>query len=122
MTSFTYDSDGRQVRTDYPGGYWVTNELNSLGQVVSTTDSAGTTASFSYNNQGLVTDVYNPTLGYVSQKNYDLHDRVIEAIDVNNVTVTNAYDFAGRLLATGTPDNGALQRFENVSVLDICTF
>jgi RHS repeat-associated protein len=109
-TTFTYDAGGRPTGVYGPDNYWQTNELNLLGQVNSTTDSAGTSVTNHYNNQGLIYAVSN-AWGQVSYAEFDIHDRVTLAVDANHVTVTNAYDVAGRLRATGTPANGALQSY-----------
>jgi RHS repeat-associated protein len=110
FTRFYYDAAGRRIKTVGPDGFWVTNNLDSLGRVISTTDSAGTTIKNCYNNQGLVYAVSN-NVGRVSYRQFDNHDRVVSSVDANNVTVTNIYDVAGRVTATGTPANGAFTTY-----------
>jgi RHS repeat-associated protein len=106
ITRFTYDNAGRLLRTDLPDSLWVTNNLDLLGRVLSTTDSAGKFSSFAYNNQGLVYAASN-SLGLVSYAEFDPLDRPAVTMDANGVIVTNVFDVLGRLLGTGTPTNGA---------------
>lgn len=108
--TFTYDAGGRQLGSYHSDGYWVTNELNLIGQTVSTTDSAGANVTHSYNNQGLLYQTLN-AWGNVGLATFDIHDRIIAQTDANSVTVTNAYDVAGRLIGRVTPANGAQEFF-----------
>ena len=112
-TAFEYDAAGRLVVTTGPDNYGVTNLLNLLGQIESFADTAGMGVTNFYNNQGLVYSVSN-AVGRVSYREFDIHDRVVLSIDANGVTVTNLYDVAGRVIASGTPANGAVTAYAYV--------
>jgi RHS repeat-associated protein len=102
-SSFTYDNAGRQIRVDLPGGLWVTNGLNLLGQITSTTDSSGRSESYAYNFQGLVYAVSN-ALGQLSYAEYDYNDRVTQATNANGVPYSHSYDPLGRPTSTSLGD------------------
>ena len=59
LTTFTYDAAGRRLGVTGPDGYWVTNGLNAVGQVITTRDSGGATVTNFYNHQGLLCCVSN---------------------------------------------------------------
>src|SRR6266446_7210861 len=104
-TYFFYDNAGRLLNTAYPDFYGVTNGWNLLGQITNATDSAGTSITNWFNNQGLRYAVSN-AFGQVSFVAFDDEDRATNTVDANSVTITNAYDLLGRLLARGYPDGG----------------
>jgi RHS repeat-associated protein len=104
VTIFTFDNQGNRTTESYADGYSVTNWFNALGQTIVSGDGTGYRWLF-YNNQGLRTTVSN-VFGAESVVTFDIHDRPEYATDANGVTVANAYDNLGRLLARGYPDDG----------------
>jgi RHS repeat-associated protein len=104
--SFTYNNAGRLTGSAFSDGYSVTNGLNLLGQVTSKTDSAGSSETIVYNNQGLPCALSN-AWGLVSYAVFDIHDRTVSTTDANGVLRTNVFDVAGRVLMSGTPANSA---------------
>jgi RHS repeat-associated protein len=105
-TSYTYDSAGHRTSVTGPDNYTVNYKLDSLGRPYCTMDSSGAWTFSSYNNQGLVIAVSNAA-GRVSYRQFDRLDRMVYSVDANNVSTTNIFDPAGRLIRTGTPTNNA---------------
>jgi RHS repeat-associated protein len=108
-TSYSNDYTGKLLYTLNPDGYNTTNGYNALGQLVSTTDGL-LRRSYSYNNQGLQTNVSvlngaGPTLLQQSAV-LDIEDRSIRTTDLNGVALTNTFDPLGRLLSRAHPDGG----------------
>jgi len=104
VTLFTYDNQGNRITASYADGYSVTNWFNALAQTIASGDGTGYRWYF-YNNQGLLTTVSN-ACGLEKDVTFDIRDRPQYVTDANGVTVVNAYDNLGRLLARGYPDNG----------------
>jgi RHS repeat-associated protein len=76
--------------------------LNSLGQVTAMKDSTGQTLTFTYNHQGLPTALTtggNP----LWQRNYDVEDRLLWAVDSYGAGWTNVFDSLGRVTTNSTP-------------------
>ena len=104
-TTFFYDVSGRRVSITYADGYTVSNRLDLLGRATNVFDSAGTSATNWFNNQGLLYAVSN-SLGRAMSKQFDILDRVTNSADANGVTLTNTYDPLNRLLTRAYPDGG----------------
>ena len=104
VTLFTFDNQGNRITASYADGYSVTNWFNALGQSIARGDGTGYRWYF-YNNQSLLTTVSN-ACGLEKDITFDIRDRPEYVTDANGVTVVNAYDNLGRLLARGYPDNG----------------
>jgi len=64
---------------------------------------------FFYNNQGLLNTVSN-VYGIEQSTVYDIDDHPWRVTDANGVTITNTYDYLGRLLTRTYPDGG-VERF-----------
>jgi RHS repeat-associated protein len=105
ITQFTHDNQGNLTQTVYPDGYTVNNTYNSIQQLAVRTDSAGTSVTNQYNNQGLLIAVSN-NVGQVTAYAYDIRDRLTNSVDANNVSVNMTYDNLSRLLTRGYPDGG----------------
>ena len=110
LTSFIYDAAGRRIQTAYPdNNYTVYYGLNLIGQVTNTTDSASTSVTNWFNNQGLLYAVSN-AFGQEKRITFDIEDRPVTNIDANGVMLTNTFDKLGRVLTRTYPDNG-VERF-----------
>ena len=104
VTELTFDNQGNRVIESHADGYSVTNWVNALGQRIVSGDGTGYRWYF-YNNQGLLTTVSN-VCGVEKAVSFDIHDRPEYVTDANGVTMANACDNLGRLLARGYPDDG----------------
>src|SRR5207249_7809545 len=107
VTSFTYDNAGNRTITSLPDASF-TNSFDSLGRVVTTGDGWGY-RWFYFNNQGLPTITSN-VFGIERKTVHDIENLPIRVTDANGVTVTNTYDYLGRLRTRTYPDGG-VERF-----------
>jgi RHS repeat-associated protein len=108
ITTHTYDNAGNLTLTTHAGGYNITNWYNAPGQRIVTGDGASYRWFF-YNNQGLLNTVSN-AYGIEQSTVYDIDDHPWRVTDANGVTITNTYDYLGRLLTRTYPDGG-VERF-----------
>jgi YD repeat-containing protein len=109
-SSKTHDAAGRRTVVTGPDGYAVTNVLDLLGRVTVTADSGGARTTNWFNNQGNRYASSN-AWGRVAYAEFDIDDRVVSQTDANGVTVTNAYDAAGRLTKRVYTANGATETY-----------
>ena len=86
-------------------GFSISNNFNLLGQITNTIDSAGTSVTNWFNNQGLRYAVSN-AFGQLARAIFDVEDRPITNIDSSGVTISTTYDDLGRLLTRSYPDGG----------------
>ena len=109
-TFFYYDNAGRHTQVVYPdNNYTVNYAYNLLGQATNVTDSAGSSVTNWFNNQGLMYAVSN-AFGQVRGIAYDIHDRATSSTDANGVQVDSTYDDLGRVRTRTYPDAG-VERF-----------
>ena len=107
-TSFTYDLAGRRTLTKYADSFTVTDNYDLMNRLTNRQDSAGTSLTNWYNNQGLVTAVSN-AFGQVQFVQSDILDRITNRVDANGVGVGSTYDNLNRVLTRTYPDNGTEQ-------------
>src|SRR5712691_9979506 len=86
----------------------VTNWFNPLNEIYQTSDGTGYRYFF-FNNQRLPTKSSND-IGTERTTVYDIEDRPIWVTDANGVSVTNTFDYLGRLRTRTYPDAG-VERF-----------
>ena len=104
-TLFSYDNAGRMTKVAYPDFYAITNTYDLLGELISSTDSAGVSVTNWFNNQGIRHAVSN-AFGRVSALAFDLEDCVTNSVDANGVSLNMTYDNWGRMLTRSYPDGG----------------
>lgn len=105
-TTFQYDNTGRQTAIIYPGGTMRSYRYNLLGQPTDLLDNSGNVvATYSYNNQGLVATVTNPS-GQAASVSYDAGDRPVTINVPGGPTVTLNYDRLGRITSRGYSGGG----------------
>jgi RHS repeat-associated protein len=100
-TVYTFNNAGQKTDVVYPDATSEHFYYNELGQLISSADSLGT-RYFYYNNQGLLIATYGPN-GYEKQIVYDIDDNPVSVTDANGVTVTQTFDWLGRLLTKAVP-------------------
>ena len=116
-TTLNYDIAGRLTNTVYADLYqtYRTYDANDQLQIIS--DSGGRQVQFSYASYGLNYALSNAWM--ISQQSQPLlllsqqldeYGRVTNSVDRNAVTVTNAYDLLGRLVARQAFGNSGSQR------------
>ena len=103
VTSYDYDYQENSTYVVLPD-FTITNYFNSMRQLTRRDAETGS-RSFYYNNQGLLTNMSN-AYGTERAAVFDNEDRPTIVTDANGVTVTNTYDFLGRLLTREYPDGG----------------
>jgi RHS repeat-associated protein len=108
-TLFYYDNAGRRIQTVYTNIYTVNYGYNLLGQLTNVTDSAGSSVTNWYNNQGLLYAVSN-AFGEVRGIVFDIEDRTTSRTDTDGVEIVTTYDDLGRPLTRTYPDEG-VERF-----------
>lgn len=104
-TDFSHDNQGNTVQIAYPDGYAIYNTYNLLHQLVMTTDSSGMNVTNLYDNQGLLV-VSSNNVGRVKSVTYNANDLATNVVDLNNVSVNQAYDRLHRILSRAYPDGG----------------
>jgi RHS repeat-associated protein len=109
LTTFYFDLAGRQVATVYADNFWVSNRYDLAGRLTNVLDSAGTSTTNWYNNQGLLIGSSN-AFGRVSAQAFDILDRATNAVDGNAVAVATTFDALGGVLTRTYPDSG-VERF-----------
>ncbi|MBI4659580.1 MAG: hypothetical protein HY735_12135 [Verrucomicrobia bacterium] len=110
-TTFLYDNAGRLTSQVFPGGTTRNYRYNLLGQRTELLDHAGNVvASYTYNNQGLLATLTNPS-GQVATFSYDAEDRPVSITETGGPTVTLSYDRLGRVLSRGE-SGGGTQTFQ----------
>ncbi len=110
VEKYDYDLNGHMIAVTYPDTSVLNLKFNLLGQLTNRIDALNATASFFYNNQGLVSSASN-AFGQVLLRKYDLRDRPITEVNANGVSTTNTYDNLSRLLTRSYPDGG-VEKFE----------
>ncbi len=108
-TAFYHDLAGRRIATMAVDNFIVSNRFDLAGRLTNTLDSAGTSVTNWFNNQGLLVAVSN-AFGRVQAAAYDLEDHATNTVDASSVSVTMTYDTLGRLLTRTFPDAG-VERF-----------
>src|SRR6266511_1095714 len=104
LTHFVYDNQGNRIETDFPDGTVLRNKYDSWGRITNVIDGFSSVTNY-YNNQGLFLTASN-AFGRVQSTTYDILDRTTDAVDANDVTITDTYDNLNRLLTRGYPDGG----------------
>jgi RHS repeat-associated protein len=104
-TAFSYDLAGRRTQTTYADQFTVTYNYDLMNRLTNSQDSAGTSVTNWYNNQGLITSVSN-AFGRVQFVQPDILDRTTNRVDANGVAVGSTYDNLNRVLTRTYPDNG----------------
>ncbi len=104
ITRYFYDYAGRRDAVLYPDLTSETYAHNPLGQLTAITNALGV-RKFGYNNQGLQTSVTN-AFGVEERIVYDIRDQPTSVTDANGVTITQTFDYLGRLLTRTAPDTG----------------
>lgn len=98
-TSSGNNITGSMITTTDPYGVAVITYLDLLGRKYSTTDAAGNTTAYSYDNRGNLIQVTPPIVAETVTTQYDALNRPV-AVTQNGDTVTTAYDELGRIAAT----------------------
>ena len=114
ITTFAYDLAGRRTNVTYADGYFMNYFYDSAWPNGSSSmriqDSSGLVVHVQNTNFnqlasiGLSQDPAGNPSGYLSQRTFDEYGRLATATDRNGVTITNAYDFLGRLTNHATLD------------------
>ncbi|MDB6016692.1 MAG: putative rhs-related protein [Pedosphaera sp.] len=118
ITTFAYDLGGRLTNALYPDLYQLSYlyDMNNLRTNIA--DNAGHQWTIAYRQLG---ESYKPTCAYlvsasdpsdrrlVFSQQYDEYGRLTNSLNRNGVTVTNDYDFAGRLVARQSFGSSGLQ-------------
>jgi RHS repeat-associated protein len=107
-TTNAYNLVGWKTGTWLPGLGSTSYTYDSLGRVLTVTDSLGSTTN-TYDNLGRVTTVKN-AFGTVESRVYDSEDRVTSRTDRNGVTTSTSYDALGRTV-TRTLTDGIAERW-----------
>ena len=100
-TAVIRDNVGRITQVSYASEAFSQFSYDSVGHIVSATNSAGMGLTNTYNNQGLLiktTGAYGP----ISQASYNIYDQADYRIDGSGIAVTNTYDLLGRVASTMT--------------------
>jgi RHS repeat-associated protein len=100
---YTYDREGRLIRTQDPDGMTNATSYDALGNITATIDKLGRTTSYSYDAMGRQTVKTYPD-GTTEQTAYDAENRRISATDRGGRTTRFEYDTLGRLVKTIYPD------------------
>ena len=101
-TAYFYDPYGNLVETIDPLGHVTSENSNSLGQKLSSTDANGNTTSYAYDNNGrLVTETM--ANGATTTTTYDANGNKSTSTDANGNTTLYSYDTRGELLSETDP-------------------
>ncbi|HWW03186.1 MAG TPA: RHS repeat-associated core domain-containing protein [Candidatus Acidoferrum sp.] len=106
VTHYVYDNQGNLTSIYYSDSFYINDTYNSVRQMVTRTDSAGTSITNWFNNQGLLCAVSN-AFGCVRDLTFDINDQVTNSIDANGLNLVMTYDSLGRVLKQVYPDGGA---------------
>ncbi len=96
FTYYNYDLAGRMTSIQYPDGYTVTNNYNSIDQLVKASDAVSYITN-SFNLQGFITLSAN-SVGVIRSNSFDILDRPQSITDNRGVTTTLSYDAIDRVL------------------------
>jgi RHS repeat-associated protein len=109
----SYDADGRRVSlTDGTGPS--TFVYDNLGRLISQTNGAGATSSYTYDPAGNVTRITYPN-GKTVDRTYDADNRLTGITDWLGDTTTFAYDGDGNLTAEHLPGSVTSQSAHNAA-------
>ena len=95
-TSYTYDPNGRLIKTTYPDNSTTQTAYNSLGQQVTTTDTLIRQTSYQYDPDGHVTQASYPD-NTNEQTVYDNNGNRTQFFDRTGVQTIYTYDALNRL-------------------------
>ena len=108
FATFDYDHRGLRTSTTYHDNTSISQGYNLLGQLTNVGDAVGS-RTFTYNNQGRLTQVQTPE-GRVFGAVYDAENRPTTQTNANGVVLSQTYDRLGRVLTRTFPDTG-VERF-----------
>ncbi len=109
ITTFSYDMDGMVTNAVYPDGYDLSFAYDPEDRIQYITDGANNQLNIlKWYQHGLQSQ---PQIGKLNNftlfsKSFDIYGRVTNSVDRNSVTVTNAYDLLGRLVARQSYGDG----------------
>jgi len=103
ITSYTYDSLGRQTSVTHPDGSVTSQAYDAAGQLTGTTDADNNTTTYEYDDAGRNTKVID-ALNHVTAYEYDEVGQKVSMTDANGNQTLYAYDNDGRVVTTTFPD------------------
>lgn len=109
VTSYTYDSEGKQTSVTDPMGNTASYEYDANGNLIKVTDALGNKTTYTYDSRGnrfTETDA----LGNTTTHTYDLLDRLVSVTDALGNTITYTYDANGNKISE-TDANGNIRTF-----------
>lgn len=104
-TDIVYDSDGFISALTQPGNREVLYGRDSLGRIITETNSLGYTTSYTYNTIGSIGRIVNP-LGNEQRYNYTSAARILGFSDTNGANYTYTADAIGRLTSLNDTSRG----------------
>ena len=105
-TSTVYDATGRVVKTINPDGTYTTDEYDSVGNLVYSTDAMGRVTQYIYNSRDEQIATIRPD-GSVLTTEYDGGGRIVATTDANGNMTQYVYDKLGRQTEEIQPDPDA---------------
>ncbi len=103
LTTYTYDSAGRQATVTDVNGGTTTTTYTPGGRKKTVTDPDGGVTTYTYDSSGRTSTVQNPD-GGVTTTTYTPQGWVASSTDASGLTTSYTYDAAGRQLTSTTPD------------------
>ncbi|ROU08292.1 putative Ig domain-containing protein, partial [Lysobacter enzymogenes] len=107
-TSYVYDRDGNLLSSTDPLGRTASNEYDARGLLAATVDASGRRIELRYDAAGrLLRRIEDPAgLALTTTYRYDGQGRKIETVDASGRVAAYAYDREGRLTQTAQDPNG----------------